>query len=120
MPITMTNPSTPRGTDAVKLAWTDFMDAHEVVPAMAAAAKLRKACSVDSSLSGRPAFDAVNRATQSSSTPHRIKELVKRIAQTWDRQRQGGDTPVAKDCVGTRAVISEQVQSASGQQSRRR
>lgn len=106
MPITMTNPSTPRGTDAVKLAWTDFMDAHEVVPAMAAAAKLRKACSVDSSLSGRPAFDAVNRATQSSSTPHRIKELVKRIAQTWDRQRQGGDTPVAKDCVGTRAVIS--------------
>ena len=84
----MTSGGTPRG-DHIKAAWAAFMDAAEVTPAIVAYTRLRKACAVDSKVACRVAFDAINVQTQASSTPHRTKELMKKLAQTtWERQRQ--------------------------------
>ena len=105
MPVSMTTPATPRTQgEAVKNAWVSFMEAAEVVPTISAHAKLRKACGIDSKVGGREAFDLINRLTQASGTPHRIKELVKKISFTWDRQRQDEAVPAA--CRGARVVIS--------------
>ena len=104
MPVTMSMVGTPRGGgggDKIKEAWAQFMDAAEVVPAMTAYGKLRKACGVDPSAGGRVAFDIINRQTQGSSTIHRTKELVKKIGQTWDRQNTDNGR-----CIGVKVVIS--------------
>jgi len=105
MPVVMTGPDgTPRGTawaDPVKAAWTAFMEADEVGPSMTAYAKLRKACNIDAKTNGRAAFETINVLTQQSTTPHRIKELVKKLSQTF-RAR----TDEVALCHGTRVVVS--------------
>ena len=105
MPVVMTGPDgTPRGTawaDNIKAAWTAFMEADEVGPSMTAYAKLRKACNIDAKTNGRAAFDTINVLTQQSTTPHRIKELVKKLSQTF-RAR----TDEVALCHGTRVVVS--------------
>ena len=80
------------------------MDADEVGATITAHLKLRNACGVEAKGGGRMAFDTINTLTQQSTTPHRTKELIKKLAHTWDRQRQ--DEAGLAAVRGTKILIS--------------
>ena len=73
---------TPAGTD-IKSMWQAFMDANEVLDAVAAYKALRAACGVPDDASGRVAFDSTLAAVVGSNVPHKNKSLIQGLADNW-------------------------------------